>query len=141
MPQSICVDNLKKYEIESEFQAARLKKAALYFLFPSLSIRLLGWTLLFYWKMNRYFKQVTLANLSKCYSTDKEACRACLKRIYGHEQEMISRFDAKILAVPLLGRLFARIKDTLEDPAESLILSADDQAAEAVSRLIAHFST
>ena len=33
-----------------------------------------------------------------------------------------------------------RIKDTLEDRAESLILATDDQVAEVLPRLINHFS-
>jgi hypothetical protein len=140
MSQSICIDNLKKYEVESEYQAASLKKAAFYFLIPSLSIRLLFLALWLYWKMNRYFKQVSIANLSKCSAANKEACRTCLKQIYGHEQAMIARLDAKLLMLPLIGRLFGRIKATLEDRAETLVLVADDQAVKAVSRLITHFS-
>lgn len=140
MTHSICIENLKKIEIESEFQAVSLKKAAYYFLLPSLSIRLIFWPLSFYWKMRRYFKEASLANLSKCYSPDKEICRACLKRISAHEQEMISCLDARMLMVPLFGRLFASIKDTLEDRAESLILATDDQVAEVLPRLIDHFS-
>ena len=45
-----------------------------------------------------------------------------------------------MLIVPLFGRLFASIKDTLEDRAESLILATDDQVAEVLPRLIDHFS-
>lgn len=141
MALSICADNLKKFEVESEYQAASLKKAALYFLLPSLSIPLFFWSVLFVWKMRQYFKQASLANLSKCYSLDNEVCRTCLKRLYDHEQEMIARLDDGLMKIPLLGHLFARIKDTLEDRAEALILSTDDQAYKAVSRLVAHFST
>lgn len=144
MSNLICIDNLKKYEFESQIGAVRLKSTAVYFLMPYIVLRyphLFIKTFWLFWQMKKYFKQASLARLTECCDLEKDVCRGCIKRIYENEKASLAAISQDMIDFPIIGRMYRHIKDILEDRAEALILSADDQAYEAVSRLVAHIST
>lgn len=142
MSQSICADNFHKIEVESAYRAASFKRTSLYVLPTTIGTLVQAYvlSLLLYWGMRRYFRLAGLTALARCCAADHESCRGCLQRIFDSEQQMLRSITAGMLALPLVGRLFSHLKETLEDRAESLILAADDRLAEILPRLVDHYS-
>lgn len=82
-----------------------------------------------------YFRDNSLKRLTKCYKPGEQACADCLNKIYTFEQQMLNN-SIRYTNYKLIGWGFKRIVDTLEDRAEALILSTDEEATKAINTFI-----
>ena len=117
-----------KAETMAEFVSALVELPFHYFSFILTSCRL-------FIKMFLYFKSVSMKRLIKCYQPEEQVCTDCLAKIYKFEQQMLNSFS-ECTNYKLIGWGFQRIVNTLEDRAETLILSTDEEAVKAINKFI-----
>ena len=93
----------------------------------------------FYWETYgqalEYFSRNSLARLAMCCDPEQAKCRECLRNIYESEQELL-RLLGRLRKFPFIGPGFALLMEELEDRAETLALSVNEEAYLAVRRLI-----
>jgi len=86
-------------------------------------------------KTSLYFRDVNMKRLTECYKPGEQGCVDCLDKIYYFEKEMLN-YSLKFTSHRFIGWGFQRIVDTLEDRAETLILSIDKEAIKAINKFI-----
>jgi hypothetical protein len=86
-------------------------------------------------KMRVYLKDVNMKRLTDCYKPEQQVCSDCLNMIYKFEQQMLSDF-LQLTEYKFIGWGYKRIINTLEDRAETLILSIDKDAVNAINKFI-----
>ncbi|HLD47135.1 MAG TPA: hypothetical protein VJA64_04875 [Desulfobaccales bacterium] len=91
-------------------------------------------------KMRSYFKHVNMKRLTECYKPEQQTCSDCLAMIYNFEQQMISDF-LQLTKYKFIGWGYKRIVNTLEDRAETIILSIDEDAINAINKFIDKIET
>ncbi|PIU53134.1 MAG: hypothetical protein COS90_07755 [Deltaproteobacteria bacterium CG07_land_8_20_14_0_80_60_11] len=112
----------------AEFVSALVKLPFHYFSFILTSYRL-------FIRIILYFKSVSLKRLTKCYRPGEQVCIDCLAKIYKFEQQMLNN-SRECTNYKFIGWGFQRIVNTLEDRAETLILSTDEEAVKAINKFI-----
>jgi hypothetical protein len=86
-------------------------------------------------KMWFYFKDVNMKHLTECYKLEQQICSDCLSMIYKFEQQMLNDF-LQLAEYKVIGWGYKRLVNTLEDRSETLILSIDRDAVNAINKFI-----
>lgn len=87
-----------------------------------------------------YFKTISVNRLSACYDVTKPHCVKCLRKIYKNEQNIL-KFSRKLQKKPFLKWIYCWIGNKLEDRAETLILSVDEEASRKLISIIHNIET
>lgn len=112
----------------AEFVSALASLPFHYFSFILTSYRL-------FIKMHLYFRDVSMKRLTECYRPGEQVCTDCLDKIYKFEQQMLNN-SLGYTNFKFIGWGFKRIVNTLEDRAETLIVSTDEEAVKAINKFI-----